>query len=170
MLRLIRDKAPDYLPALAVAAFCGLRRSEVHGQDWKDIHLERKLLRITKAKKGTPANRLTPLCDAAVEWLLPHRKKEGPICTNLAIDRIRDIARTAEYDLADNGFRHSFISYRVAATGNIPETSLEAGNSVAMINKHYREVVTKDEAKVWFSITPAEVAALPEPKPMEAAS
>jgi integrase len=170
VFRLIRDKAPHYLPALVVAAFCGLRRTEVHGQDWKDIELERRFVRVTRGKKGTPARRLVPLCDAAIEWLLPHRQKEGQICTNLAIDRIRDIARTAEYDLADNGFRHSFISYRVAVTGNIPETSIEAGNSVRMIHKHYRELATRTEGEAWFGITPAEVAALPEPKPMEAAS
>jgi len=170
VLRTIRDKAPHYLPALVVAAFCGLRRAEVHGQDWKDIELGRKFVRVTHGKKGTPARRLVPLCDAAIEWLVPYRQKEGPICANLAIDRIRDIARTAGFGLADNGFRHSFISYRVAGTGNIPETSIEAGNSVRMIHKHYRELATKTEAEAWFGITPAEVAAMPEPKPMEAAS
>jgi integrase len=170
VLRIIRDKAPHYLPALVMAAFCGLRRAEVHGQDWKHIELERKFVRVTQGKKGTPARRLVPLCDAAIEWLVPYRQKEGPICSNLAIDRIRDIARTAGYKLADNGFRHSFISYRVALTGNIPETSIEAGNSVRMIHKHYRELATKMEAEAWFGITPGEVAAMPEPKPMEAAS
>jgi integrase len=170
VLRIIRDKAPHYLPALVLAAFCGLRRAEVHGQDWKHIELERKFVRITRAKKGTPARRLVPLCDAAIEWLVPHRRKEGPVCANLAIDRIRDIARTAGYGLAENGFRHSFISYRVAVTGNIPETSLEAGNSVAMIHKHYRELAAKPEAEAWFGITPGEVAAMPEARPREAAS
>ena len=162
--------APHYLPALALAAFCGLRRAEIHGQDWNGIELERKFVRITQVKKGTPARRLVPLCPAAVEWLVPYRQKEGPICSNLAMDRIRDIARTAGHDLADNGFRHSFISYRVAVTGNIPETSIEAGNSVAMIHRHYRELATKTEAEAWFGITPAEVAAMPELKPLEAVS
>ena len=169
VLRIIRDKAPHYLPALVMAAFCGLRRAEVHGQDWKHVELERKFVRVTQGKKGTPARRLVPLCDSAVEWLLPYRQKEGPICANLAIDRIRDIARTAGFGLADNGFRHSFISYRVALTGNIPETSLEAGNSAAMIHKHYRELAAKPEAVAWFGVTPDEVAAMPEPKPLEVA-
>lgn len=170
VLRIIHAKAPHYLPALVLAAFCGLRRAEVHGQDWKDIELGRKFVRVTHGKKGTPARRLVPLCGAAVEWLVTYRQKEGPICANLAMDRIRDIARTAGFGLADNGFRHSFISYRVAGTGNIPETSIEAGNSVRMIHKHYRELATKTEAEAWFGITPAEVAAMPEPKPLEAAS
>jgi integrase len=162
-LRLMKAKAPNYVPALVVACFCGLRRAEIHGQDWRDIELGRKFVRVTRAKKGTPARRLVPLPDAAIEWLLEHRKAEGPLCSNLSIDRIRDIARTAGVDLPDNCFRHSFITYRVALTGNIPETSMEAGNSVAMIHAHYRELATKAEAEAWFGITPAEVAAAPEP-------
>ncbi len=40
----------------------------------------------------------------------------------------------------------------------MPQVSLEAGNSVKMINKHYRELVTPDEAKTWFGITPKVLA------------
>lgn len=152
--RLIAEKASQYLPALAVAAFCGLRRAEVHGQQWQHIDLERRLLRVSKAKPQTPANRLVTIPECAVEWLLKQRKREGPICANLAIDRIRDICRTAGLDLADNGFRHTWISARVVISGNIAETSLEAGNSPKVINAHYRELMRKDEAEQWFAIQP----------------
>lgn len=148
--KLIREKAPEYLPALAVAVFAGLRRSEVHGQTWEDIELDRKFLKVTKAKRGTPARRLVPLCDSAVK-VLQRQKGEGPLCSNLAIDRIRKILKTAKLELPDNCFRHSFISYRVAQTGNIPETSLEAGNSVRVIHRHYRELATKEDAEEWFN-------------------
>lgn len=152
---LIQEKAKHYVPALAVAAFCGLRRSEIHGQLWQDIDLERKILRVSDAKPNTPARRLVPIPDAAVEWLNSHYQKEGPICTNLAIDRIRDICRTANLDLADNGFRHSWISARVVVTGNIPETALEAGHSVQTLHAHYRELMRKDEAADWFAVRPS---------------
>ncbi len=32
--------------------------------------------------------------------------------------------------------------------------SLEAGNSVSMVNKHYPELVTPEDAKRWFAIEP----------------
>ncbi len=151
---IIAEKAPHYVPALAVAAFCGLRRSEVHGQLWQDIDLPRGLLRVSAAKPNTPARRLVPIPPAAVEWLNPYQSKEGPICANLAIDRIRDICRTAGLNLADNGFRHSWISARVTITGNIPETSIEAGNTPQVLNQHYRELLRKDEAEEWFAVCP----------------
>ena len=53
-----------------------------------------------------------------------------------------------------NALRHSFISYRVAVTGDVARTSLEAGNSPKMIFRHYREIVDEEAAKAWFAITP----------------
>ena len=157
---LIAEKAPEYLPALAVSVFCGLRRAEVHGQRWEHIDLERCLLRVSAAKPNTPAHRLVPLPPAAVQWLAPLRQAKGPICPNLAVDRIRDICRTAGLDLARNGFRHSWISARVAVTGNIPETAIEAGNSPSILVRHYRELLRKDEAAAWFAVLPVAPANL----------
>ena len=53
-----------------------------------------------------------------------------------------------------NALRHSFISYRVALTGDVARTALEAGNSPKMIFRHYREIVDEEAAKAWFAITP----------------
>ena len=54
-----------------------------------------------------------------------------------------------------NALRHSFISYRVALTKDIAAVALEAGNSPTMIFRHYRELVTGEEAADWFGIVPA---------------
>jgi len=152
---LIAEKAPHYLPALTLAALCGMRRAEVHGQQWEDVELGRRFVRVSAAKPNTPARRLIPLGDAAIAWLLPHRQKKGPICDNLAVDRIRDICRTAGLDLAENGFRHSWISARVHVTGDVNGTSLEAGNTPRVLHQHYRELMDDDEARAWFEVTPA---------------
>jgi hypothetical protein len=55
-----------------------------------------------------------------------------------------------------NALRHSFISYRVAETGDVARTSLEAGNSPKQVFRHYREVVDEAAAQAWFSIAPPE--------------
>ena len=154
LLKHFRAKHPEYLAALVVAAFCGLRRSEVHQQTWEDISLDRKFVRVSSAKRNTPARRLVPLCDVAIEWLLLCKDRKGSICANLAIDRIRDIARGAKFKLPDNAFRHSFISHRVAITGDIAATALESGNSARVIFRHYRELFTKADGEAWFEIAP----------------
>lgn len=155
---LILEKKPEYIPALVLASLCGLRRAEVHGQLWEHIDLGRSLLRVSDAKPNTPAHRHVEICPAAVEWFMAYKEKSGPICTNLAVDRIRDICRTAGLDLADNGLRHSYISARVVILGNVAATALEAGNSPSIIHQHYRELMRKDEAADWFAVAPSAAA------------
>lgn len=158
LLEFFRARHPNYLPALVIAGFAGLRRSEVHAQVWEDVVLDRKFLRVTKAKKRTPARRIVPLSDAAVEWLMLSSERKGAICPNLAIDRIRDIARDAGFQLPENCFRHSQISHRVAQTGNMAETALESGNSSTIIFQHYRELFTKHEGEEWFVVRPKKLS------------
>jgi hypothetical protein len=50
--------------------------------------------------------------------------------------------------------RHSYISYRIAEVKSAEQVALEAGNSPAIIFKHYRELATEGEAREWFSILP----------------
>ena len=158
LLDYIQTHHPHYLAALILAGFCGMRRNEVQLQLWDDIHLGRKLLRVTAGKPGTPAKRLVTLCDTAIEWLMLCENRVGEVCpgSTLILDRIRKIGKNAGLDLPANCFRHSFISCRVAATGEIDRTALEAGTSVRMIHKHYRELVTKEEGEEWFSIRPSD--------------
>ncbi len=165
LLHHFHTQHPELLPALVLAGFCGLRRAEVHGQIWADISFERKNLRVTVAKRGTPARRMVPICDTALAWLLLCKDRVGFICPtiefrgnvkpSLAIDGIRRIVRDADLPkLPENCFRHSYISHAVAATGDIPRVSLNAGNSPKEINRHYRELVTEEDGKAWFQIEP----------------
>ncbi len=155
---------PEYLGPLAIADFDGLRRSGGHEQQWADVNIERAFLRVSKAKRNTPSRRLVPLAPAAIEWFMLCQERKGAVCSNLAIDRIREIARAAKNDkgeplfadLPDNAFRHSRISHRIAATGDVAATALESGNSPAVIFKHYRELFTKEEGEAWFAIAPQE--------------
>jgi hypothetical protein len=61
-----------------------------------------------------------------------------------------------------DSLRHSGASYRVAATGNAPQTALELGILVQMLMEHYRELVTKGDAERWFSIFPPKPSDGPE--------
>lgn len=155
-LGIIQREHSHYIAPLVLACFAGLRSSEVHGQVWEDVLLEGKTkhVRVTEAKPNTPAYRLVPLCPAAVEWLMKCPDRKGPVCTNLAIERIRDILITAKVDLPENAFRHSYISHACAATGDVSRVALNAGNSYQKIHSNYRQLVTEAEGKAWFKIGP----------------
>ena len=158
ILEFFRDgHGGEFLAAAAVAIFCGLRRSEIHGQKWEDVFLDRKFLKVTSAKPRTPQRRIVQLCDAAVAWLalVPEKWRRGNVCArSYGVDHLRRLAREAGFKLPENCFRHAFISHRVAKTGDVAGTSLEAGNTSDIVFRHYRELVTKQEGNEWFEIFP----------------
>ena len=156
LLQMLKARHPHYLAAGVLAGLCGMRRSEVHGQLWKDVNLERKFVRVSSAKPGTPAKRLVALGDTAIDWLLLCDRTGKEVCPGktLVMDRLRFIGKREGFDLPPNCFRDSFISCRVAATGEVDRTAEQAGTSARMIHKHYRELVTPEEGKAWFEVKP----------------
>ena len=162
-LEFIRANHPEHLAALALAGLCGIRSDELHGkrsdrslrQKWEDVHLDKKFMRVTVAKRNTPAWRYVPLCDAAIDWLMLVKNRKGTVCDAGAMEKVRFVLLQAKFKLPENCFRHSCISYRIAVTdGNKPQVATEAGNSVAEIDRRYRVPVTKPEGEAWFAIRP----------------
>ena len=158
------DAAPDSIrPAMAIQAFTGLRTAELMRLDWQNVKLGRGHIEITAANAKTASRRLVPILPNLAAWLKNAAKKSGSIFPSGA-DYYHELTReTADATKADgqpavklkhNALRHSFISYRVADIQNVAQVALEAGNSPAMIFSHYRELVTADDAKKWFSILP----------------
>jgi integrase len=158
---------PALLPWVACAAFIGARVSELAMLRWENINFERGFIEVASHKVRTKARRLVPLHDALRAWLLPRRQKEGPI-TGYADPRAAfgRVMEATKVKLQDNGFRHSYITYRVAQINDTARVALEAGNSPDVIFAHYRELVAPDEALAWFSVVPA---ALPAPQLASAA-
>jgi integrase len=156
--------APDSIrPAMAIQAFTGIRTAELMRLDWQAVKLERGHIEITAANAKTASRRIVPILPNLAAWLKPHAKKSGGIFPSGA-DYYHELARETAantktdtapaVELKHNALRHSFISYRVASIQNVAQVALEAGNSPAMIFGHYRELVTADDAKKWFSILP----------------
>ena len=112
-----------------------------------------------------------PILPALADWLRPHARKAGLVWTDTHQNfyhRQRDTAAATavETDKAKgtkaadpvpwkaNGLRHSFISYRLADIQNAAQVALEAGNSAAVVFKHYRELVKPADGKRWFNVRP----------------
>lgn len=57
-----------------------------------------------------------------------------------------------------NALRHSYGSYRASVIKNMPQLADEMGNSVVMIQQHYRNPRPKTQALAWFAIRPTESA------------
>ena len=153
MRRILTGMPISMVPIVAICAFAGLRVSETFRLDWKDISLERGFITVAATKTKTAARRLVPIQENLKAWLKAHVQKVGPVATCFEA-YFNDTIRARKLPRKRNAFRHSYISYRLAEVPDAPRVALEAGNSPAMIFKHYRELVTPDEAKEWFGIMP----------------
>ncbi len=159
MERILLAANARLLPLLAIGAFAGIRTAEICRLHWEDIKWDRGHIEIAGKKAKTAARRLAPLTENLKAWLAPWRQESGLIITMAdPSGAMGDTAIKAQIPggWRQNALRHSFISYRVAETGDVARTSLEAGNSPKVVFRNYREVVDEIAAKEWFSITPPE--------------
>ncbi len=62
--------------------------------------------------------------------------------------------KTVEFVWKPNALRHSYASYRLAEIKDAARVALEMGNSPSMLFRNYRELVTEEQAKQWFSVMP----------------
>jgi len=156
MARLLAAAKGEMLLALALGGFAGLRSAEIARLDWSFVKIEEGHIEVPGRIAKTGIRRLPPIADNLREWLRFQQKTSGPVCSykNLPNQWLK-LAKRVGVEWKRNALRHSFISYRVAITKNIPQTALEAGNSVAIIQQHYLKMVTESQAKAWFSIKPS---------------
>jgi integrase len=149
--------AKDFLPIIALAAFAGLRSAEAERLEWSDIDLAGGYIHVASEKAKTRSRRLVPIQPNLSAWLASYSNLSGKVWKHGP--NIIRAARAATVEAAktpwkDNAMRHSFISYRLADTQDAAKVALEAGNSPAVVFKHYRELVKPETAKAWFAIAP----------------
>jgi integrase len=154
--RLLESADPEILPALAVAAFAGLRAAEVSRLDWKEIKLERGYIEVTALKSKTASRRLVTIQPNLKAWLGPLVRSEGPVEPPNARKKM-DAARARANidDWPPNALRHGFCSYHLARFQDAPALALQMGHTTtALIFGAYREVVTMDAAQQYWTILP----------------
>jgi integrase len=155
-------------PFLAISAFAGIRSAEVSRLGWNHVNLKTGFIEVEADKAKTRARRLVPICPALKAWLKPlHGQSaaiapqgfahEGRIAWGFreAIAAIKDKKGKRIVPTIKNGWRSSFISYRLQELDNkYAEVAEEAGNSESIIISNYRELTDKATAKKWFGVMP----------------
>lgn len=150
------QQAPDVLPLLAIGAFAGLRDAEIKRLDWSEVKFSAGLIEVTGAKAKSARRRLVAIQPNLAAWLRPYSEKTGrvvPVGCRASIERVRKAAGLSEWP--HNSLRHSFASYRLAATNNAPLVASELGHaSPTMLFNTYRAIVTPDDAARYWEIAP----------------
>jgi integrase len=156
--RMLANAQPQLLPSLCIAAFAGLRYSEVLRLEWKDVNLDSGYIDLSSGVTKTARRRLVAIQPNLRSWLVAAPNKSGMV--RVVYDRHYRRLRSRLRDKLGipwpaNGLRHSYASYHLAKFNDAPRLALEMGHSgTNMIFQHYREVVTKDAAERYWSIRP----------------
>ena len=159
MRTMLAKAVPDIVPCLVLGGFAGLRSAEISRLNWRDVKLKERVIVIGAQTAKTASRRVVPIQDNLAAWLEPVAKKEGrvsPAPTEGALTNrfVRDAGLAAGMNWVRNGLRHSFVSYRLAVTHDPARVATEAGNSPAMVHRHYKALCTEAEGKEWFAIVP----------------
>jgi integrase len=153
--RLLNAAEPDFVPYLALIAFGGVRREELHkGLLWEAINFDRGYIIVSAEIAKTGRKRKIVISENLLEWLKPYRFKHGPI---FAIDprkRIAKVVKASRVKWKRNGLRHSFGSYRMEQTKNEGLVALEMGNSPKVVKDHYFEIVDERAAREYWDLKP----------------
>ncbi len=162
---LLDAAAPELVPLLVVQAFCGIRRAEANRLEWRHIHTEGAAPYVELPSSVTKTNRRRiceiPPCAAA--WLKPlSGMPADPLTVTETIyrDRLIAAASAARIEWSENLLRHSFGTYKLAATQNAPAVALAMGNSPAVVLEHYANVCSPEAAAAWWQVFPVTPAAM----------
>src|SRR6185437_3473007 len=113
------------IPFIAIGGFAGLRSSEIERLEWSDVRFDSNCIIVQKGKvkKRGKSRRMAPLLPNLKRILKRFVKKEGKVWPHshpYLYELMREAAASAKMQLKHNALRHSFVSYRVAATKNVP--------------------------------------------------
>ena len=146
----------DMKPVLILLGHCGIRPAELMRLSWNEVKLKLKTVIIGSHQAKTASRRTIPITKTTAQLLELFHKANQPIWKknhgqwNKALNRLH---RQAGIQQIPNGLRHSYISYRLVITADINRTALEAGNSPAIIYRHYQALIDDPQlAQDWFAI------------------
>ncbi len=174
LLEVALEERPDMVPAIAIALFSGLRRSEICALSWEDIDLDARFITVTAAHAKTRHARYPSISDNLLAWLrvftpstgavTPHRNLDvyGGILNRLVEGRPASDGDKGRAPIVDvwpqNAMRHSFATYLYGLKGHSEASAAgvakEMGNTEEVVFEHYRKPVPPTVAEQYWAIMP----------------
>lgn len=149
------------VPFFALCLFAGIRPGVPEGEISRlrpsAIDLKKREIHITIGVSKVSEPRTTTIQPNLVAWLEAYPMGETAIPLGDFNKRRQAIWR--KMGLTQDVMRHTFISMFVAKFRSIGEAAIQAGNSEAIIRRHYLNLKSREEAEAFFGILPRRRAA-----------
>lgn len=152
LLRTAQEKFPKLLPYLVLGIFTGIRPDELAWLKPSNIHLDRANVEVPAEVSKTHQRRFVDLSDNAMEWLR--------VAPSLEVSMKRywhkRLVKAAGVKWSSDVMRHSFASYHIERDKSADKTALQLGHqgSTATLFAHYKQTVTSEAAKEFWSLLP----------------
>ena len=145
------------VPFFALALFAGVRPDWKHGEISKltpaDIDFSTGTIRIEPRTSKVNERRTIKIQPNLRAWLEKYPIERYPQIPPKNVDRILREVRQ-KFALGHDVLRHTYISMTVGAFRSIGDAALQAGNSEAVIRKHYLDLKSTEEAEQFWKIVP----------------
>jgi hypothetical protein len=149
------------VPYFALATFAGLRPAINGGEITRIAKLENidriidlkaGVIRITPELAKTKDVRQIVIQPCLHAWLTRYPIDRYPIIPSSASNLLAEVRK--KFSIGHDCLRHTFVSMHVARFRSMGDTALQAGNSEAIIKRHYLNLVTPEEADAFWRIVP----------------
>jgi integrase len=154
----VSGRMPDALALVSLGLFAGVRPEEISRLGWESVDLAKGTLTVDAAASKTGRRRIVHLEPAALAWIAEAKRVGAllPYPNRRRLFRQRHAAR----HLGLKGWpkdvlRHSAASYLYAAWRDAGKVAAELGNSASILMRHYRELVSAEDAAAFWALRPA---------------
>ena len=140
----------------AICLFAGIRPcirgGEIKKLKAESVRLDTGVIHIEPEVSKVRMKRNVTIQPNLAAWLRAYALEEFPIVPPNSMNTRKEVFD--KFGLTHDVLRHTFISMFVAKFRSMGEAALQAGNSEAIIRKHYLDLKNPAEAEAFFSILP----------------
>jgi integrase/recombinase XerD len=155
LLSAAREFCPRFLPALILMMFAGVRPEETRRLCWDDVSLDAGLLNVGAAASKLRQRRVVHLSPNCVAWLRTVHGQEG-LPAAKGQKRLRLVRRKAGIEQwPQDVLRHTACSMWLHRDSDAAKVAMEMGHSVQTMFRHYRNIVSDEECRLFWSLLPS---------------
>lgn len=150
------QRRPDFIPYLALAAFAGVRTSGIFRLTPAAINIPDRTLTIPGAADKLRRGYIAPMSETLAAWLQAYPFPSRPITAGAYWCGMVHVFNHLQFNRIPNALRHSFASYHYALHNDAHATAAALGHlgEVETLIRHYRRLVTRADASLYFAILP----------------